>query len=371
MPSDAASTLECWLSLARSEMLCAGRDSVDSTSMMPSIMKLAIISGVRRLGRFLPASRLARLRSRAAAKAVVYGACHADALRACLARDKRVSEVLEFLPLKACFEMSERDVARFETEIAPNLDVFIYQPVSGKRIGQRFASASLLEFLRPDCITISFQYLHFELYTPFVNYPSRAMGPSPFDYLDYTIVEAYLGGLSPERAVDRAAVIKLSDEMLEQVQTQVFTELRKRETGETGPVDITLTDFIEANYRDYCLFHTINHPTGILFSDLSERVLDHLHQFGFAGPRDCVESSVDLDPLNETHFPCPTRIYEQVGLTFRDEAFRYHRKAINPLEGARRTYRYLEREGRQRVEDAIDRLASKRPWFRGALDVRG
>lgn len=261
--------------------------------------------------------------------------------------------------------MSMEELAHFETRIAPSLDLFVYQPISARARGPRFSAAAALELVPESCVCLSFQYLHFELYTPFVNLPGHRLGPSPLGYLDFALVGAYLDGLTPEAAAGLAAAAPLTRADVAEIEGWTLTELRMRETSELGPVDFAATDFIAANFRRAQLFHTVNHPAGEVFRHLASRIADRLCATGvLPAPRG--GTGAPIEPLERIRYPCLPQVRRWAGLEFPEagDGLLHHRgRTLTPLECAKQTFAYLESKPRDAVAAEFDRIAAKRPWF--------
>jgi hypothetical protein len=213
---------------------------------------------------------------------------------------------------------------------------------------------------------VTFQYAHFEFYTPFVNYPARDMDPSPFEYLDYAVAGAYLKGI-PAEEVAKEEPAPLRQSVVREIGEWALDELRKREVGDTGQVDITLTEFIAQRFRDTCLFHTINHPAGPVFQYLTDAVVERLAGTGVSLASERQGKSEIHDPLGNTHFfPTPaSQVAEDVVSTV---PLRYHGKTISRKKYVARTYRYLEKQPAEKLRGAAVALLETRPWFHHVID---
>jgi Polysaccharide biosynthesis enzyme WcbI len=296
-------------------------------------------------------------------KAAIYGTCHADALRRCVELDASINNTFEFIRLRPCFEMSEREIVHFEEDIAPTLSLFLYQPVSGARMGERLAASSVLRHLSPSCLTVSFQYLHFEAYNPFVNYPERGMDAPPFDYLDFVTVSSFLKGVDASEATTEAEAELLTSHDVAELTSWSLAELQQREYGDTGAVDITLTDFIAERYRSHRLFHTMNHPTNIVFDYLRDRVIDRLAQSGTLRKSSTQQTVRSIDPLDIVTFPCSPEVYRYGACTFPTRSLSFKGRRVPTRKMVARTYRYLAGQPRDAVEASFQKVAEKRPWF--------
>ena len=156
--------------------------------------------------------------------------------------------------------MTDADIEQFEKEIAPQLDVFIFQPDRGIAFEDKFTSFAMVQHLRPDCLWVSYPMIYMSVYAPFFNYPLPELGKTPFEYIDFAVVAQFLKGVPAEQAAAQIARIELDDSMIEELINQSIESVEARETGEMGQVDVLISPFIRENLRKQKLFHTINHP---------------------------------------------------------------------------------------------------------------
>lgn len=293
-------------------------------------------------------------------KAAIHGACQADAMHKMLAGHPSCAGNIEFIPLEENFKMTDADIEQFEKEIAPQLDVFIFQPDRGVAFEDKFTSFAMVQHLRPDCLWISFPIIYMSVYAPFFNYPLPELGKTPFEYIDFAVVAQFLKGVPAEQAAAQIARIELDDSMIEELINQSIESVEARETGEMGQVDVLISPFLRENLRKEKLFHTINHPGLAVMSKMAEGVLDRLHALGALDHRYAGEPFDDH--LDQIRLPIHPSIQKAFGLA-EDSEFFYKQNLVTEQQAIDTTYAYLAGVDRDVLEDSLRHQTAVRPWF--------
>lgn len=281
-----------------------------------------------------------------------------------LESDPRCSEAVDFIPLLEVHKMSDTDIAEFEKSIAPQLDIFIFQPIAALSLGERFSASSVTSFLSPDCLKISFQYPHLEAYTPFHNYPAAALGRAPFDYLDFEIVGQYLNGVRLDDVAKRLDERQLDDATVREIARWSIDELAAREIGDTGPVDIEITSLVRDRMEHEVMFRTINHPALPVMSHIADGAIELMDAAGIADKS--IQQGPIMDPFARHNVPVHREVKRVFGLADDSELI-YKGERISRDTAIAETYRYLGGFDRARIIESIDRLSAARPWFEAAL----
>lgn len=293
-------------------------------------------------------------------KAAIHGACQADALRKMLENHPACAGQIEFFPLQENWRMTDAELDEFERVIAPQLDVFIFQPDRGIARADRFSSMGMVQHLRPDCLWVSFPMFAFGVYAPFVDYGPPELGPSPFEYLDFSIVAQFLAGV-PEPDVPAAlAALELDDAAIADVVDWAMKKVEAREVGEMGTVDVLVSHFLRDRMRSEKLFHTINHPALPVMSHLAEGVLERLHALG------ALDRRYDGDPfedhLDQIRLPIHPSIQRSFGLPS-DAEFIFNGRVVSDEEAVSQTYAYLRGVDRELLAESLEQQIAKRSWF--------
>ena len=207
-------------------------------------------------------------------KLVVFANCQSGALARTMLENKEFSSRYkwEFIPPVQNLNKSHIDEVISKVRGA---DLFIYQPVSeSPNRPTELTSNFLLRQTKEDTETISFPSIYFDGYFPHLQTLKGLTSVLNLVH-DYFIVYACAIGLSEEQCF---SLINRDDLYPERVSIQLanasLQKLRDRETGEN--IDITVSDFIERNYRRHKLFNQFNHPKREVFKYISETILSKI-----------------------------------------------------------------------------------------------
>lgn len=230
----------------------------------------------------------------------VYGNCQANPLGNILQTNAEFAESWEFVPFpKPSFELRQGDWEDIE-KLLGELDLFITQNV-GESHGI-FASSNLANHLKAGGKVVRIPNAYFSGYMPEVVY-FRAGEPHVTKFCDYH--DANFLAFFMEDPVN--AVQKAVDAATDKSQyTQEFVlanamasinELKRREEE----CDVTVSDYIEQNWRNDILFYSMNHPKRKVLSHIASNVLGLLGQKS----RDL---KGDYEHLDNTRLP----VYESI-----------------------------------------------------------
>lgn len=293
----------------------------------------------------------------------VYGACHGEALRTVLSAWPGVGEQVTFIDLPHCTAITAEQADRFCRDEAPSLDLLLFQPVSEVARGDEFAAQRFVDATGPSCTAVSFQYLHWEGYAPFVSYPADGMEPfEELQYLDYQIVRAFLDGRSPRSATRWLRTFDLGADGVATVIDASLRELRARERPQGLRVDVVVTDEVERLHLGERLFHTVNHPGATVMALLGRGVVEHLVRHGFLAPPD--REPAHVDPLAGAMLPVSRAMSRHAGFAFPADR-RHHTRttSLRPRRLVDLHYRYLAGQDRAATERAFASRAGPRPWY--------
>ncbi|WP_175966646.1 WcbI family polysaccharide biosynthesis putative acetyltransferase [Burkholderia sp. BCC0322] len=296
-----------------------------------------------------------------------YGSCQALALAKMLNSCPAFARDWELLEMEECFAASEEQMDRHLVETIPKLDLFLYQPVSKGYRGEKFSSEFLRNSLSPSGVALSVQYMHWEGYHPTVNMP-YGLPPHPESYVDVLIAGAVVMGVDKGTYVRRLEEIGASLHIdIDKIEDWCADELRSREAGENDggrQIDVLVTDFILANYRQKRLFYTMNHPTAVLMREIAARCMLAL---GYTYSD--ISFDQNLDPLDVTQislYPIYRDCFDFYELDRMNEfQVLYKKKAYEPylLE----QFEWFGRSSKDEVSAFFERVAANRGWVRTAL----
>ena len=205
----------------------------------------------------------------------VFGNCQADPLGSILQTNKDFNDEYDFVPFaQPAFALRAEHVEQTMAQLA-NTDVLITQNVSEK-FGV-YSTRNLIANLKPGARVIRVPNIYFSGYTPEITY-FRAAEPhvTAFcDYHDANFLKFYFE--NPATAVKKS-VAAYSDETFysdDFVLTNAHNslqELRHREMD----CDVTISDFIQANWQSDVLFYSMNHPKRKLLAHVASQILQGL-----------------------------------------------------------------------------------------------
>jgi hypothetical protein len=194
-------------------------------------------------------------------KAILFGNCQAYAMASILSDHKPFTDRFSIIKTKAVHALSPPDREKLLRDVE-GADLFIHQPVSD--VYRPASTERLLSALRPAAKAISFPVSWFDAYFPDMTYLKAAgkKATTPlFDYPSRIFIHAYRAGRQAAGAAEIYSRLDLYDpQSLEEIARKNVTTLRAREQR----LDIKIASYVETNFREKCLFFTINHPTGHL-----------------------------------------------------------------------------------------------------------
>lgn len=275
-----------------------------------------------------------------------YGSCQADALAKILNAVPEFAAQWQYVKVPACFDMSLEELDSQSEDVLKRVDLFLHQPISPNSYGVEFSTDHLRKNAAVNAEHLSFQYLHWEGYSPTFNGPHN-LPEHPLGYVDSLVAQAVLEGKPLQTFLSKLPLANqyLSDN-LPGITAWGVDQLRSRESGNTDnnrPIDITATDFIAETWQNERLFYTMNHPSKYALWHIAARVLERL---GYDS------SSVDVsklpDPLAFTILPT----YKKPGVTtfYADQ------------------FEWFSSKPKDDVANFVDRLSESRFWIKGSYN---
>jgi hypothetical protein len=254
-------------------------------------------------------------------KYTVYGNCQARVLPSVLNSSKVFKNTFQYVDVKAVHTLKSEELDYFIDEVLPELDLFIFQPVSKNyHDNEKYSTEFLLSKLKSDAISVSFPSCYFTGYTPEIKHTKlirEGLDKDEFDYHDRNIMQYFLSTDTPEPDDFVSSDHFYSEDYSLQAVEESLKELEKRELsifGSEKQIDIKVSKFIRDNYRKERLFHTVNHPSKPLFIYLGKAILD------FLTIKD--EITFFKDPLEHTVYPIYKSHYQNLKFEF-DNSINY------------------------------------------------
>ncbi len=207
---------------------------------------------------------------------LIYGNCQVEPLREILEKNGNFTKSYRFLDLEPVHLLDESDVVDLEAKIAQT-DLFIHQIVSDSYQGiEQFGTNYLRSRLASGSKAIAIPGAYFTGYHPATINLKDGDGNKinePCDYHDVNLLYLFDKGKSVTETIE---LIQQEDfyqpEYVLDNLAVTLKELRRREVE----LDVSISDFIEQNYREQKLFHTLNHPGVLVLSYLANGILELL-----------------------------------------------------------------------------------------------
>ena len=226
-------------------------------------------------------------------KFIIIGNCQADALSKFLLSNLIFKNIYDYIDYTPIFKMTLDELEKLYTDILPDIDLIIIQPISENyNNNYKYSTKSILNSVKKNCIKILFPSLFFDYYHPFNIYISDSNNKGwkldePYDYHDKNILSSFINYQSENEAINKYYENLYNQDLLS---SNFFNErllkninnLKERELKYTDYCTcdtniINSSSFIMEYYDKILLFYSINHPTKYLFYYISNSCLIHLN----------------------------------------------------------------------------------------------
>ena len=257
--------------------------------------------------------------------AIIWGNCHADAVKHYLQLSKDFTNKYGFYPVKPIQEMAKEgfSVKSYRGAIE-KCDLFIHQCVRlNNYFGQEYSSNVFLELLNSGCMIIGIPNLYrlawFMFPQTYVYDGKRIENEQYFDY-DRFIEENYQTKKIPE------LVCMMQNENLvpsKDIQ-QKYEEFKQILLEKQKQWDIDITTYVIENLQSEKLFYDVGHPSEKIVFYIAKKVLDIL------GIDDIVfiPRYFNMDTYELPVYQC---VKKALGLTFNDDYIRMGGSKISPI----------------------------------------
>jgi hypothetical protein len=170
------------------------------------------------------------------------------------------------------------------TDRLKTTDIIITQPISDNYLGKEFLSTSyVLRNCNPNCKVIILPSYNFKFYYFDSNCNRKITGPAGYHYTN--MIECYKQGKSVDYYLEhyvnnpylksKQELEKIADDSIKELDTR-YNDSQKYKILHENVITISISKFIQKNYKDTFLFHTINHPTKALFHHVCHEILNIL-----------------------------------------------------------------------------------------------
>lgn len=245
-------------------------------------------------------------------KFTIIGNCQADALSYFLLSNPTFKNTYEYIVYTPIFKMTNEELDKLYTDILPQLDLIIIQPISENyNNNNKYSTKSILNSVNKNCIKILFPSLFFDYYHPFNTYiidkdkPGWKLG-EPYDYHDKNILKSFLQFSSEDEALNKYYEVLYNPELLTSYyfSNRLLTNINNLKEREIKYINyctedthiINSSSFIMDYFDKILLFYTINHPSKYLFYYISNSCLIYLNI-----PLETYHE--DIDPLKALIMP--------------------------------------------------------------------
>lgn len=198
-------------------------------------------------------------------KGIIFGNCQSVAIREML-KVKTVG--IDWIDFPRVDEISKKDVERLHQEIKEADYIFLQRVNDEYRNSLGVGTNTLTKLANVQVFT--FPSIYWNGYNPELCYFKNLDGstiPGFYGYHNKVIYYCYMMGATVEETLSflnsQDAILEIDDISLS------FETLRERE----GTLDVKVSDYIERNYKERRLFHTINHPDNALLEYVCDELM--------------------------------------------------------------------------------------------------
>ena len=228
-----------------------------------------------------------------ATKILFFGNCQLYAVMKCLNLNK--SYITHY---EACY-LSTLNKENFTTLIN-KYDIIITQPISKNYRNLDYLNTTYI-INNTNAIIIIFNSCYFNFYYPDLKYikTNNTILKEPIDYHYNYMIDHYKRGdtiqnyinncVNNTKLISKDSLLKLAHESINELRDR-DSEIEKIIMQKKNVYFISITDYIEKNYRDILLFYSMNHPSKYLLQFICENIIKILN----------INNSINytIDPLN-------------------------------------------------------------------------
>lgn len=285
-------------------------------------------------------------------KFTVYGNCQSAALAETLMKSDEFKELYEWRRNKFIHMMNTDDITSV-IDIFKSVDLLIYQRVSDNYRIPELSTNSLLKMCKSSLKAISFPTIYFNAYFPHLDnfLEKRSILERVHDYI---MMYCYYIGLNQKQTID---LIQNSNLYPRDYSLKLLNDSFEKLEGREEGVDIIISDYIKNNYKSKKLFLLFNHPVGVLFDHLANRIL---HVLELDKIPENILSTTSLDDGMIT--PVYTSTYKNLDLKF-DEDFMTYKTNRGFLQQDEVVSEFYKSFSSYNKDDIISQIQMKKPWI--------
>lgn len=263
------------------------------------------------------------------------GICQIIAVSTILKNNPLFTSIYDDIQSYTIFTISESEMNNILENIVPTCDLILSQPVSNTYKNTHiYSTETLRSKIKPGCIHLVIANCYFTGYDPNPFQTTDQNGSiihyQNISYFPSLCIESLIKGDSHQSCIDWCNLSAYSIHEINRNYTQTMTELKNRENkifDNPYGVDITISDFIENQYKSQFLFHTYNHPTNILLFELVRRIFARL-----CLPLVSIGDNINTELLGDVTIPPPPSVYIQSNMTFPYPKFKIYGQYMTTKE---------------------------------------
>lgn len=213
--------------------------------------------------------------------AVFFGNCQIEFLENQIYKMSSFKDDYVIIRMPAVHLMGEEEKKHgLNNDLLKAVDLFIYQEVHDVQKYGELITENITRCLSDTCIKLCIPNCFFKGYHPQMikNERNTMLHPKYNEggivpYGDSVLQECFEANMD----IDALEMYMYSDDCISKSMINdnlafTFRELKRREQV----CDITISDFIESNYKEKYLFYSPSHPANIVLHELGKRILDKL-----------------------------------------------------------------------------------------------
>lgn len=251
--------------------------------------------------------------------ALLFGNCQIKFIEDIILNSPEFSEEYTIIRVRPVFVYNEEEKqAGLNKQLLKATDLFIHQNVYDEVKWGNLVTSNIIRNLNGSCRKVSIPNVYFKGYHPQVISNKRNVmigsiynfgGIAP--YGDSILDKKFNESISVNELEEYLySDICISESDINENLNNTFIELKRREEE----LDISISDYIEENFRTKYLFYTPSHPTNEVLHELVKRILNKIGiKSDFPIPR--------LEENDRFEVPIYPKVYKTLGCSFEKETY--------------------------------------------------
>jgi hypothetical protein len=207
-----------------------------------------------------------------------------SAIAKILRNNANFTSIYEDIASYEVFNLSVEEMKSLLYNVIPTCDLVLSQPVSNEyKENSIYSTATLRSNIKKGATHLIIPNCYFTGYDPVpfqaTNSNHNIINCDGISYYPSVSLTSLLQNDIKKACVDWCNIKIYSDSDISNNFQRTICELKMRESkvfDNDFAIDVSISDYIEANYKDKFLFHTYNHPTNELLFELTRRILKRM-----------------------------------------------------------------------------------------------